>query len=219
VKTLVTYALDYWWLLLIFGSVIAGAIEGLRDFVLDVLSIRHTGRPVPRQIEYGDDDDDDDEDDEPVRAVRPVRPIPPIPPVPPIPPIPPIPPRPPASHSGTSIEISFGTGPPIPPIPPRPPASHSGTSIEISFGTGPPIPPIPPRPPASHSGTSIEISFGTGPRPRPAPPAAAKKPGPCVHRNVTPIITRDDELVGWLCKKQGCEKRLPPDWAVLDEDL
>lgn len=53
------------------------------------------------------------------------------------------------------------------------------------------------------------------------PPSAAmvppKKPGPCVHRNVTAIVAADDSLVGWLCK--GCETRLEPGWAVREEDL
>jgi hypothetical protein len=52
------------------------------------------------------------------------------------------------------------------------------------------------------------------------PPSAAlaipKKPGPCVHRNVKPVISADDELVGWLC---ACDAQLPADWAVREEDL
>ena len=48
-------------------------------------------------------------------------------------------------------------------------------------------------------------------------PAAPKTPGPCVHRNVTPVIAADDSLVGWLCR--SCETRLPADWAVREEDL
>lgn len=60
------------------------------------------------------------------------------------------------------------------------------------------------------------------PRLQPPPPAAVappaeKKPGPCVHRNVSPIVSVTDEVVGWLCKT--CTKRLPPDWAVREEDL
>lgn len=42
-------------------------------------------------------------------------------------------------------------------------------------------------------------------------------PGPCVHRNVTRVMSIDDELVGWLCKT--CDTKLPPDWAVREEDL
>lgn len=44
-------------------------------------------------------------------------------------------------------------------------------------------------------------------------------PGPCVHRNVKQVRTADGELVGWLCQKLGCDKQLPPDWAVAAEDL
>ena len=42
------------------------------------------------------------------------------------------------------------------------------------------------------------------------------KPGPCVHRSVRPVISADDELVGWLC---ACDTQLPADWAVREEDL
>lgn len=42
------------------------------------------------------------------------------------------------------------------------------------------------------------------------------RPGPCVHRNVRPVIAADDTLVGWLC---ACDAQLPPDWAVREEDL
>jgi hypothetical protein len=53
-----------------------------------------------------------------------------------------------------------------------------------------------------------------------APPvvlsAATAKPGPCVHRNVRPVIAANDELVGWLC---ACDTQLPPSWAVRQEDL
>ena len=45
------------------------------------------------------------------------------------------------------------------------------------------------------------------------------KPGPCVHRDVKQVRDRDGHLVAWLCVKQGCEKQLPPDWAVAAEDL
>jgi hypothetical protein len=48
--------------------------------------------------------------------------------------------------------------------------------------------------------------------------AVAPKPGQCVHRNVTAVIsTVDDELRGWLCK--SCDERLPANWAVRAEDL
>ena len=43
------------------------------------------------------------------------------------------------------------------------------------------------------------------------------KPGPCVHRNVVPVISRAEELVAWLCR--SCDARLPADWAVREEDL
>jgi hypothetical protein len=49
-------------------------------------------------------------------------------------------------------------------------------------------------------------------------PASLPKPGRCVHRHVTAVIsTADDELRGWLCK--SCDTQLPPDWAVREEDL
>jgi hypothetical protein len=47
-------------------------------------------------------------------------------------------------------------------------------------------------------------------------PPSLPKPGPCVHRNVRPVIAADDELVGWLC---ACDAQLPADWAVREEDL
>jgi hypothetical protein len=43
-----------------------------------------------------------------------------------------------------------------------------------------------------------------------------KKPGPCVHRNVTPVVS-DDHVVAWLCKT--CDTELAADWAVRQEDL
>lgn len=49
------------------------------------------------------------------------------------------------------------------------------------------------------------------------PIAAGKKPGPCVHRNVTPVVSADEEVVAWLCR--SCDARLPADWAVREEDL
>jgi hypothetical protein len=103
-----------------------GVFSGVRNFVLDTLSVI-TGHPRPsREIELGDEDEDDeDEDDEPAPAVR---------------------------------------------------------------------------------------------APAPAGPSAPeKKPGPCVHRRVTRIMSVDDELVGWLCT--NCDTRLPADWAVREEDL
>ena len=48
-------------------------------------------------------------------------------------------------------------------------------------------------------------------------PSLLPKPGPCVHRHVTPVISAAEELVGWLCKT--CDTRLPADWAVREEDL
>lgn len=51
----------------------------------------------------------------------------------------------------------------------------------------------------------------------PPAPAPEKKPGPCVHRRVTRIMSADDELVGWLCV--NCDERLPRNWAVREEDL
>jgi hypothetical protein len=42
-------------------------------------------------------------------------------------------------------------------------------------------------------------------------------PGPCVHRRVKQVRDRRDELVGWLCI--GCDRQLPADWAVAEEDL
>jgi hypothetical protein len=43
-----------------------------------------------------------------------------------------------------------------------------------------------------------------------------KKPGPCVHRNVIPVVAAE-EVVAWLCRT--CDTRLPADWAVREEDL
>lgn len=63
-------------------------------------------------------------------------------------------------------------------------------------------------PPATHA--PIQTAPGTA-------PVAGKKPGPCVHRRVTRIMSVDDELVGWLCT--NCDTRLPADWAVREEDL
>jgi hypothetical protein len=55
----------------------------------------------------------------------------------------------------------------------------------------------------------------------PAPPdvltSTVPKPGPCVHRNVTPVVSAADEVVAWLCRT--CETRLPADWAIREEDL
>ncbi|HEV2450747.1 MAG TPA: hypothetical protein VGS62_02330 [Streptosporangiaceae bacterium] len=54
----------------------------------------------------------------------------------------------------------------------------------------------------------------------PAPPVLSSslpKPGPCVHRNVTAVISGGDEVVGWLCR--SCDTQLPADWAVREEDL
>jgi hypothetical protein len=53
------------------------------------------------------------------------------------------------------------------------------------------------------------------------PPSAAlarpKKPGPCVHRNVIPVVAADETVSAWLCKT--CDAQLPADWAVREEDL
>lgn len=43
------------------------------------------------------------------------------------------------------------------------------------------------------------------------------KPGPCVHRNVVPVVAKDESVVAWLCRT--CDEKLPPDWAVREEDL
>lgn len=44
----------------------------------------------------------------------------------------------------------------------------------------------------------------------------APKPGPCVHRQVKPVISVDEKLVAWLC---ACGEQLPAEWAVREEDL
>lgn len=50
-----------------------------------------------------------------------------------------------------------------------------------------------------------------------APAVEPPKPGPCVHRQVVPVIPANEEApVGWLCK---CGERLPATWAVREEDL
>lgn len=49
------------------------------------------------------------------------------------------------------------------------------------------------------------------------PAVDSKKPGHCVHRNVTPVISADEEVVAWLCKT--CGVGLDADWAVREEDL
>jgi hypothetical protein len=66
-----------------------------------------------------------------------------------------------------------------------------------------------------------EIRAGS-PQPPPgwvAPSAAiaVKKPGPCVHRNVVPVVAADESVSAWLCK--SCDTQLPADWAVREEDL
>ena len=46
------------------------------------------------------------------------------------------------------------------------------------------------------------------------------KPGPCVHRNVVPVISSDGingSVTSWLCKT--CDTQLPHDWAIRQEDL
>ena len=53
--------------------------------------------------------------------------------------------------------------------------------------------------------------------PQPALAATGEKqPGPCVHRQVRPVVAAD-EVVAWLCK--SCDAQLPADWAVRAEDL
>lgn len=59
-------------------------------------------------------------------------------------------------------------------------------------------------------------------RAKAARPAAQERrplPGQCVHRRVRQVRDMDGNLVAWLCLKDGCEKQLPPDWAVAAEDL
>jgi hypothetical protein len=47
--------------------------------------------------------------------------------------------------------------------------------------------------------------------------AALPVPGPCVHRNVVPVVSKAEEIVAWLCK--ACDEKLPANWAVREEDL
>lgn len=47
--------------------------------------------------------------------------------------------------------------------------------------------------------------------------AALPKPGPCVHRNVVPVVSKAEETVAWLCRT--CDTKLPAEWAVREEDL
>ena len=56
----------------------------------------------------------------------------------------------------------------------------------------------------------------------PAPPDPAvspslPKPGPCVHRDVVPVVAADETVTAWLCR--SCDMQLPADWAVREEDL
>jgi hypothetical protein len=61
--------------------------------------------------------------------------------------------------------------------------------------------------------------------PRILPPANVTqlrppRPGRCVHRNVVPVMSDDElepEVLAWLCR--SCDTRLPPDWAVREQDL
>ncbi len=48
---------------------------------------------------------------------------------------------------------------------------------------------------------------------------AAPKPGPCVHRDVKPVVSPfpEEKVVAWLCR--SCDKQLPANWAVREEDL
>jgi hypothetical protein len=52
---------------------------------------------------------------------------------------------------------------------------------------------------------------------RQAEAAALPKPGPCVHRNVVPVVSKAEETVAWLCR--SCDAKLPADWAVREGDL
>ena len=56
---------------------------------------------------------------------------------------------------------------------------------------------------------------------RPLVPDAGPRPlpGACVHRRVKQVRDMDGNLVAWLCLKEGCEKQLPADWAIAQEDL
>ena len=40
---------------------------------------------------------------------------------------------------------------------------------------------------------------------------------PCRHRNIVGVRDTTDHLVGWLCR--GCDKQLPADFSVYEEDL
>jgi hypothetical protein len=40
---------------------------------------------------------------------------------------------------------------------------------------------------------------------------------PCRHRNIVGVRDTADHLVGWLCR--GCDKQLPADFSVYEEDL
>jgi hypothetical protein len=34
-------------------------------------------------------------------------------------------------------------------------------------------------------------------------------PGPCRHRRVSPVVSRDDEVVAWVCRNPDCLAQLP----------
>ena len=53
--------------------------------------------------------------------------------------------------------------------------------------------------------------------PAPAVSSPLARPGPCVHRNVIPVVAADESVTAWLCK--SCDAQLPADWAVREEDL
>lgn len=53
--------------------------------------------------------------------------------------------------------------------------------------------------------------------PAPVLPSSLPTPGPCVHRNVVPVVAADETVTAWLCK--SCDAQLPADWAVREEDL
>lgn len=71
----------------------------------------------------------------------------------------------------------------------------------------------------------ISISVKRGHRPLPAaaipsPPSVRPSvPGPCRHEKIVPVITRDGELVKWLCANYArCDAEFPRDTAVYDPE-
>lgn len=63
----------------------------------------------------------------------------------------------------------------------------------------------------------LELEIARAKAANPVAAIAPPKPGPCVHRQVTPVVSVTDEVVAWLCK--NCSTKLPADWAVREEDL